>query len=282
MSNNHYCLITGGSEGLGRALAIECASRKMNLILVALPGPQLWHLASLIRDTYKVDVIAIEKDLTQEANCVDLYNEISQRNLAVNMLINNAGIGNTHLFSDASITFYQRLVSLNVMATTLLTRLFLEMLKKNGPSYILNVGSLCSFFFLAKKQVYGATKSFIYFFSKSLRRELEQDNISVSVICPGAMYTNSSVTAVIKKSSKISRLAVMDPNEVAQIAINGLLSKREVIVPGRFNKVLLVLNNFIPDVLKKKFTNSQMKSLSSVSAVNTSPVTQLIVVKTFV
>ncbi len=263
MPDQKYCLITGASEGFGKALAIECATRKMNLILVALPGAELYHLAEFIRRNYKVAVIAIEKDLTSEDNCMGLFDEVSKMNLEVNILINNAGIGNTHLFSAGSIDFYQKQVQLNVLATTLITRLFLDMLRKNGPSYILNVGSLCSFFFLAKKQVYGATKSFIYFFSKSLRRELEPDGVKVSVICPGGMNTNTSVTFVNRKSGWLSRLAVMNPEDVAPIAMDGLLKGKEVIIPGIVNKIFLLLNYLIPASLKKMITNRQMGTLNS-------------------
>jgi len=146
------------------------------------------------------------------------------------------------------------------------------MLKNNGPAYILNVGSLCSFFYLAKKQVYGATKSFIYFFSKSLRRELEADNIQVSVICPGGMNTNASVTLVNKNCGWLARLAVMNPEDVACIAIDGLLKGKEVIIPGTVNKIFLLLNYLIPDFLKKLITNSQMQALNTASiAIITTP-----------
>jgi len=134
---------------------------------------------------------------------------------------------------------------------------------------------LCSFFFLAKKQVYGATKSFIYFFSKSLKRELEKDNVHVSVICPGAMNTNPTVTLVIKNSSRLVQAAVMSPEQVAVIAINGLLKKKEVIIPGCLNKLYLLLNNFVPSFLKKMITNSQMKSLNSATRENSSEITEI-------
>lgn len=270
MPENNYCLITGASEGFGKALAIECASRKMNLILVSLPGSELHSLANTIKQNHHVEVVAIEKDLAREGNCADLYNEISSMQLPINMLINNAGIGNTHLFSEGSIAFYQRQVKLNVIATTLLTRLFLDTLKINGPSYILNVGSLSSFFFLAKKQVYGATKSFIYFFSKSLRRELESEDIHVSVICPGGMNTNASVTLINNKSGWLSRMAVMDPQDVAPIAINGLLNRKEVIIPGVINKIFLLFDKILPAALKKMLTNRQMKLLNSIPLGNPS------------
>lgn len=264
MYHKNYCLITAASEGFGRALAIECAGRKMNLILVALPGPELFYLANFIERNYKVEVIVFEKDLTKEEECMELFKEVCERNYNINILVNNAGLGNTQLFSEGSIAFYKQQLKLNVVATTLLTRLFLDMLRNNTPAYILNVGSLCSFFYLAKKQVYGATKSFIYFFSKSLRRELENENIHVSVICPGSMNTNTSVILLNKKSSWLSQLAVMNPEEVAPIAIDGLLKRKEVIIPGSVNKLFLVLNKLIPASLKKVITNNQMKLLNAV------------------
>lgn len=268
MNNNLYTLITGASEGFGRALALECACRGMNLVLVALPGAELYNLSQFIQRNFTVKVIAIEKDISIAENCVQLFKNVSELNLKVNILINNAGIGNTHLFCDGSIAFYQKQVQLNVMATILLTRLFLDSLEKNGPSYILNVGSLCSFFFLAKKQVYGATKSFIYFFSKSLRNELAGSNVHVSVICPGGMNTNLSVTMLNKKMSWLSQLAVMNPENVAPIAIDGLLKQKEVIIPGRVNKLFLLLNTVIPAYLKKMIANHQMKPLNSMHPAN--------------
>ena len=266
MLNKKYCLITGASEGFGKALALECASRKMNLVLVALPGPELYYLADFIIRNYKVDVIAIEQDLTKEKNCVDLYEQVSSMGLCVNMLINNAGLGSTMLFSEGSFAFYQKQINLNIMATTLLTHLFLDMLKGSGPSYVLNVGSLCSYFFLIKKQVYGATKSFIYFFSKSLRRELEKDDVHVSVICPGGMNTNISVTLLSKSSGWLSRLSIMNPEDVAPIAISGLLKNKEVIIPGRLNKIFLLLDKLLPSFIKKIITGYQMNNLKSVTA----------------
>ena len=266
MLNKKYCLITGASEGFGKALAFECASRKMNLILVALPGPELYYLANFIERNYKVDVVTIEKDLTQEENCIMVFKEVQQLQLRVNMLINNAGLGSTMLFSEGNIAFYQKQIKLNIMATTLITHLFLDMLKASGPSYILNVGSLCSYFFLAKKQVYGGTKSFIYFFSKSLRRELKKDNIHISVICPGGMNTNVSVTLLAKSSGWLSRLSVMNPEDVAPIAISGLLKRKEVIIPGRLNKIFLLLDKLLPSFIKKMITGYQMNNLKSVTA----------------
>ena len=266
MPNKKYTLITGASEGFGKALAIECASRKMNLILVALPGPELYYLADFIKRNYKVDVVAFENDLTIEENCILVYKQVMELGLAVNMLINNAGLGSTMLFSEGPISFYKKQIKLNILATTLLTHLFLNILKINGPSFILNVGSLSSYFFLPKKQVYGATKSFIYCFSKSLNRELNKSEISVSVICPGNMNTNISVTQLLKTSNWLSRHSVMNPEDVAPAAINGLLNRKEVIIPGRLNKIFLLMNKLLPSFIKKILIGRQMKAVKSVTA----------------
>jgi short-subunit dehydrogenase len=263
MHDNFYTLITGASEGFGKALAIECASRKMNLILVALPESNLYLLSDDLKKKYKIEIVAIEKDLSIEENCISLFKEVEFLNLSVNTLINNAGMGSTMFFEEGNLSFYQKQVKLNVMATTLLTHLFMEMLKKNGPSNILCVGSLCSFFYLMKKQVYGATKSYVYFFSKSLRRELRSENINVSVICPGPMNTNAVVTAMNEENNWVTRMSTMEPEEVAPIAINGLLKGKEVIIPGKINKMLLILDKIVPSGIKTIITNYQMKDMSS-------------------
>ena len=103
---------------------------------------------------------------------------IAAMNVEVNMLINNAGIGSTLFFAEGSADLYERQIKLNVLATTLITHFFLEMLKRHKRAYILNVGSMASFFCLPKKNVYGATKSFIYHFSRSLIKELKKSHYS--------------------------------------------------------------------------------------------------------
>jgi len=263
MQNKVFTLITGSSEGLGKAFAIECAKRGMNLILVALPGPELLALATLIKTNYSVEVVCIARDLCKDESCTELLAEVTALNLQVNMLINNAGIGGTVLFEQGSPLLYERQIRLNVLATTLITRLFLPLLQQHGCSYILNVGSLASFFCLPKKHVYGATKSFVYFFSKSLREELRNSSVQVSVLCPGAINTNPALTLMNKTGNYISRLSVMNPEEVAQVALNGMFRGKEVIIPGRLNNYFMLLDKLLPTFFKKILTRSTMKKLDN-------------------
>jgi len=258
-----FTLITGASDGFGKALAIECARRNMNLVLVALPGPELFHLASFIRRNFFVDVIIFEKDLTQDLSCYQLLDEIREKNIAVNILINNAGIGNTEFFIHTPPAFFKKQIQLNVMATALVTSLFIPELKKNGPAHILNVGSLCSFFDLPKKQIYGGTKSFVYFFSRSLRLELQDEGVTVSVVCPGGMNTNIPISVMNRNANYISRLSVMMPEDVASYVIEKMLAGKKLIIPGRLNRFFLLLDKLLPEFIKSRLIKKSMTKLKA-------------------
>jgi short-subunit dehydrogenase len=158
------------------------------------------------------------------------------------------------------------------VAPTLITHLFLEMLESYTPSYILNVSSLASFFYLPKKQVYGGTKSYLVSFSKSLRRELIQKNIYVSVVCPGGMNTNAALTVSNFNQKGFNRWCIMNPEEVARITIDKMLKKKEVIIPGKWNRFFIILDHFLPTFIKEWITQLVIKK----TKVYKNPVTSLI------
>ena len=270
MYNEKYTLITGASDGFGKALALQCASLKMNVILVALPGPELPYLISFIQNNFGVKAVGFQKDLSEEKGCHELFHEVKQQGLLVNVLINNAGIGNTDFFEERETDFYQKQIRLNVMAPTILTRLFLDDLKKTARSYILNISSLASFFYLPKKQVYGATKSYLVAFSKSLRRELEKDNISVSVVCPGGMNTNLQVSLLNRTGNWFTRISITNPEEIAPMVIKNMLKGKELIIPGLVSKFFLFLDKFLPANIKKAFTANAIQKLKPVQKLSTS------------
>jgi len=255
-----YTVITGASEGLGKSFAIECAERKLDMVLVALPASGLEKLASFISFHYHVEVICVEIDLSSENSCQQLFNIIKDKDIQVNMLINNAGLGGTTWFDEADPDYFKKQIQVNILATVQLTHLLLPVLCRQ-PSYILNVSSLSTFFFLPKKQVYGASKSFIYYFSKSLRRELKKDGVTVSVVCPGGINSNPNQYLLNQALYGIAKLSVMNPELVAKIAINGLLNGNEVIVPGWYNKLFLALNYIIPQRIKDNISEANMKKI---------------------
>jgi short-subunit dehydrogenase len=259
--NNKYALITGSSQGLGKALAIECAKRQIDLILVALPGSGIKNVGLLIEQEFGVKAICFETDLCVEENCIELYNNIKIRGASIYILINNAGILGTTLFEKSDTKYLQRLISINILAPIILTRLFLADLKQNRHSYVLNVGSLASFFYLPLKQVYGASKSFVFSFSKSLRKELSPYGVKISVLCPGGINTNDAVIKCNKAGSFISKRSIMEPEDVAAIAITKMFAGKAVIIPGKLNRFFVLLNKWMPVYIKDKIIQFHMHRL---------------------
>ncbi|HJS54140.1 MAG TPA: SDR family NAD(P)-dependent oxidoreductase, partial [Chitinophagaceae bacterium] len=118
MRNKKFALITGASEGFGKALALECAGRKMNLVLLALPGSGLSQLACFIERNFHVSVLFFELDLSRKEECLQFFEKIKQKKLQINVLINNAGIGGTHFFNEKGTDYYYKQIELNVVAPT--------------------------------------------------------------------------------------------------------------------------------------------------------------------
>jgi short-subunit dehydrogenase len=266
--SNKYALITGASEGLGKFLAIECARKKMSLVLVALPGSDLKHLQKYIIRTYNVDVLCIEADLSEESNCYQLYQQVQNENISISVLINNAGMGGTFAFDEKDACYYSRVISLNVNTPTILCRLFLPDLKKNGPSFIMNVSSLAGIFHLPQKQVYGGTKSYLLSFSRSLSTELKGENVFVSVLCPGGMNTRWQLTMENRMMGTwLSRQSVMEPCDVAAIGIEQMFRKKEIIITGFWNRCFLLWNEFFPKKIKDGLMNYQMAKWKRKNAV---------------
>ncbi len=238
-------LVTGASMGLGRAIARECASRGMDLLLVALPDSGLPELAASIARRSGVRVEWIEGDLTRDSTLETLIERIRAARLDIRLLVNNAGIGGVGLFMDLPLEHHISTIQLNIVALVRLSRLVIAESARDGRLRILNVASLGALFPMPTLSVYSATKSFVLNFSLALRSELE-GSAGVSVLCPNAIRTNDAVEDYIDRFGLPARLACMSAEKTARIALDGALRGRAVIIPGRFNRVLAALARFVP------------------------------------
>ncbi|OOQ58709.1 SDR family NAD(P)-dependent oxidoreductase [Mucilaginibacter pedocola] len=252
-------IITGASEGLGKSFAIELAQRNFNLVLVALPGSSLPQLASYIRKNFNIRVDELEMDLTDADAYPGIFNYLHLTGITAHMLINNAGLGNWAWFEDKNILFYKKQIELNVITPVLLTRLFLEQCDKAETSYILNVGSLGGLFVVPKKQVYGATKSFIRYFTKCLQLELSGSKVRISLLSPGGINTKPELLVMNNKLKGIGKATIMEAEDVARIAIDGLLKGKKEIIPGLANRFLVLLNSMLPGVVKESIIRNRLK-----------------------
>jgi len=250
-----YAVITGASQGLGKAFALTLAEAKVHLILVSLPGQNLSQLAYEIRNLYQVNVEYYETDFGQDSNIRNLAEHINS-NYAVSILINNAGTGGTRKFEDVSTEYLSNIIQVNVKATSLLTHLLLPNLKSQKQSYILNVSSIAAFSPVGFKTVYPASKTFVHSFSLGLSEELKDSNVSVSVINPGAMKTNAEITARIEKQGFFGRLTLLEPTKVARYGLRKMFEGRTVILVNPLSWMLSIL---LPTSLKVRLMTRIVK-----------------------
>jgi uncharacterized protein len=254
---SNYTVITGASSGLGKEFAVQCAAQKMNLILVALPGRGLSDVAQQLRAIYDVDVIALERDLTNDEDLEEIVQEAEK--YPVNFLINNAGTGGSANFASASIRSIDTILMLNVRATALLTRLLIPALLKQESSFILNISSLSAFSPIGFKTVYPASKAFIYSFSMGLREEFRDTGLSVSASYPGPMLTNADVTGRIIQQGYKAKLSLLPVSEIARIALQQTLRGKAIIIPGLMNQLNYRLMSIIPPALKTKMISGVIR-----------------------
>ena len=252
-------IITGASEGLGKAFAVDLAKRGHNLLLVSLPNTGLGHLAAYLQKTFDIKVDVLELDLTALGSPERVFSYLSEQKLTAHILINNAGLGNWDWFTDNNIAFYKKQIDLNITAPVLLTRLFLGQVNAAVTSYILNVGSLGGLFVVPKKQVYGASKSFMRYFTRCMQMELTGTNVKMSLLSPGGINTRPEIILMNQKLKGIAKATIFEADEVARIAIDGLFKGKKEIIPGAANKLLVFLNSVLPDFIKDAIIKGKLK-----------------------
>ncbi len=245
-----YTLITGACKGIGKALAYECASRKMNVLLISNDSPCLEQVCSDIAVTRKVDSHCLSLDLTEEGAIGKVHDWVKENGFEVDILINNVGIGKGGTFARMALKDIHHMMMLNNKVLVEMTYHFLPDLEKQAQAYILNLSSLEARLPLPYKAIYTGTKNFVYAFSLAIAQEVKFANIKVSVLCPGPVLTNPEGLDRMNAHGARSRLLVMYPEEVARIAVKGMLKGRQVIVPGFLNGLVFKLGSFLPVEIK--------------------------------
>jgi short-subunit dehydrogenase len=243
--NPRNALITGASQGLGRAFADECAARGMNLFLAALPDSGLPQVAQAITSEWDVSVEWLEIDLTQDDASDQLFSALESAGFEVDLLVNNAGIGSIGTFAESSLCGHEAVMRLNMLALARVTHRLIPGLMQREAAYILNVASLGAFFPMVSLPVYSATKSFVLTFSLALREEL-RGSIGVGTLCPNTIRNDRATEEYVDRLPFVCRRACLYPSEIARSGIDGLLRGKAIIVPGFINKLLRVVGPLVP------------------------------------
>src|SRR5438105_2388815 len=183
-------LITGASAGIGREFARQLAPAVHTMILVARRNDRLEALELELKIINPhLEVYCRQLDLGDHAELERFCNWLNESGLTVDLLVNNAGLGDRGAFIDSDWERIRMMLRVNIEALTYLTFRILPSMRKSGCGAILNVSSVASLIPVPHFAVYGASKAYVTSFSEALRSELRNSNISVTALCPGPVAT---------------------------------------------------------------------------------------------
>ncbi|MCQ2969490.1 MAG: SDR family oxidoreductase [Clostridium sp.] len=247
---NTYTLITGGSDGIGLELAKLFAKDKHNLVLVARNIEKL-NKAKQILKCQGVDVKIISMDLSSMEECQRLIDYIEDRNILVDTLVNNAGIGSFGEFKNISWEKEEALIDINIKALSKLTKHFLPKIIKLKQGGILNVASTAAFCSGPKMATYYASKAYVLNLTEAIHEEVRNYGIKVSCLCPGPVKTAFQMKSGIEKSEGAKKY-LMEAEDVAKEGYKGFKKGKVIIVAGVKNKFLVKINKFAPRSIVRK------------------------------
>ena len=249
-SNKKFALITGTTTGIGHELAKLFAQDGYNLVCVARPSDKLEQTTNDFARQYGVEAIAIGKDLAVDGSAQEIYNEVKEKGITIDVLVNDAGQGTYGKFWEIELEDQIKIIHSNVIALTTLTILYTREMVARNEGKILQLASVVSELPAPLQAVYSATKAYILQFSEAIINELKDTNVTVTALQPGATDTaffekagNENMKMLQDKSN------VSDPADVAKDGYEALMKGKDKVVSGFKNKVQVAMANLMPDTM---------------------------------
>jgi uncharacterized protein len=244
-------LITGASAGIGLEFARQLANRARSIVLVARRTERLAQLEDeLLNRNPNLDVQVRAVDLADKAQVELLIGSLTRDKIDVDLLINNAGVGDSGPFATSDPVRNEQMLLVNMVALTALTRhLLTRMIARHGGG-ILNVSSSAGFLPMPGTAVYAATKAYVTSFSEALRAELRGTGVSVCAVCPGPVATEFQEVASRRghklepgPGPEVLRVSV---EQVVHDALAALEADRPVVIPGLGMKLAIFAGRVMP------------------------------------
>jgi uncharacterized protein len=241
------CLITGASSGIGAEIARELASRGLGVTLVARREERLRELADEIAETHGVETEVVAGDVSDERARSRLFNEVEQRGLTVEVLVNNAGFGSGGRFTRLDASREASMVRTNCEAVVALTGRYLPEMQQRGRGAVLNVASLIAFQPVPFQATYGATKAFVLSLTDALHEEMRGTGVTVTAVCPGPVHTEFGEQGGFGGADeRIPAPLWLEADKVARDAVRALENGDRITVPGTGNQLAALWGQHLP------------------------------------
>jgi len=229
-------LVTGASGGIGEAFAHVLAAEGYALVLTARQEQELNRVRGVIAAKHQVPVTVIAMDLGAAGACDRLASELAARDLAPDLVVNNAGFGLVGPAAELEAAGQLAMIDLNVRALTDLSLRFLPAMLARKSGGILNVASTGAFMPGPNMAVYYATKNYVLAFSDALHEELKGSGVTVTTVCPGPVETGFQHRAGMR--SRAMAGGGMKSVDVAHQAMDAFQRGERMVIPAGMNKLI--------------------------------------------
>ncbi len=239
-------LITGASQGIGRALAEAAARRGCRVLAVARSESLLRELAEQVREEGG-SLATVAGDITSADDRQRMVEAAQKHYGGLDVLVNNAGIGATGHFAEVSPERLRAIMEVNFFGLTETTRAFLPLLRQGTTPAIVNISSIAGKRGIPARSEYSASKFAVQGFSEALRTELAKDGIDVLVVCPGLTQTNFSKNMLEQKARMpMDHMRGMTSEDVARATLRAIERGQDEVVLSLKGKLLVLVSRFLP------------------------------------
>lgn len=258
MDQRKTVLITGATSGIGLELAKLFAKDNYHMVIVARDKNELEQTSSALQVLSSGNIIPVSKDLFNKEAAFELYDEVKQKGIEIDILVNDAGQGQYGEFIESDIRRQLDIIQLNISSLVSLTHLYLNDFVARGEGRILNLSSIASKSPGPWQAVYHATKAFVQSFTEAVRSEVKDKGVVVTALLPGVTDTDFFNKADMNDSKAVQDKDKMaNPADVAKDGYNALMKGDDMVVSGMGNKVQVAMGAITPDeqladITKKK------------------------------
>jgi short-subunit dehydrogenase len=235
-------LVTGATAGIGNAFVRRLAKDRYDLVLVSRDEQRLGALAAELRTAYGVHVEVLAADLAEDHGCAAVEARLADRELPVDVLVNNAGFSVNHRFVTGDIEDEERMLRVLVRAVLRLTRAAVPGMIERRHGAVINVSSVAGF---VPQGTYSAAKAWVTSFTQGLAADLTGTGVRVVALCPGFTNTELHERAGIDMSRTPDWLW-LDADEVVDAAFAALARGTVVCVPGAQYKTIVTVARHVP------------------------------------
>jgi uncharacterized protein len=242
-------LITGASAGIGREFARQLADRARSLVLVARREERLNELRDELRNrNAQLNVHVRVVDLCNKSQIDELVRWLKENKIDIDFLINNAGLGDYGPFATSDPERDDRIIQVNIVALTSLTRRLLPQMIARKRGAILNVSSSAGFLPIPGMAVYAASKAYVNSFSEALRAELRGTGVTVTTLCPGPVHTEFGDVAKRPggEPERGPEFVYVSVEKTARDALAAVEGDRPLLIPGLAMKLGMFLVRITP------------------------------------